>query len=101
MKKLTRKQWLALPANDAELPNDYARRLRNAVRALVALDCHWLSWVENNIPRECTKAYTTRMVECRARALLLRRHNFFGNQQIGFLIFRDWPFNDDGNLTPG
>lgn len=101
MKKLTRKQWQALPANDPELPNDQARRLRNAMRALVQLDPHWLSWVENNIPRECTKAYRTRMVECRARAIVLARHGWFGCLIVGHMLFRDWPFNDDGNLTPG
>ena len=87
------------------LREDWPRRLRNALLALSWLDPGWMSWVEREIDPHAltlgTCAATARLVEARARALLLRRFHFFGYEKIGELIFLDWPFGDDGRLTPG
>ncbi len=42
-----------------------------------------------------------RIIEARARTLLLKHFHYLGFEKISFLIFADWPFDDDGSLTPG
>lgn len=100
MKRLNSTEKHQMPSVDMDLHINCVRRLRNAMIALTDLDPHWLTWVERNIPRSSTVEYRMRMVESRARAILLRRHHFFGYEsEVGFLIFKDWPFNDKGNLS--
>lgn len=85
------------------LRDDWTRRLRNALVALSGLDRQWMIWVERELPSPSLGGliFTTRLVEARARALLLKRYGYFGFQDIGHLVFEDWPFGDDGNLPPG
>ncbi len=91
------------------LQDDWPRRLRNALLALARLDPSWMIWVDQNIlpswltpyPRDVWEVQTARMIEARARALLLKQYHFFGFCHVGYLIFADWPFQDDGSLTPG
>ncbi len=85
------------------LRNDWMRRLRNALMVLAGLDPQWMIWVERELPSPSLGGlpFTARLVEARARALLLKQYRYLGMQAIGDLIFKDWPFNDDGNLTPG
>ena len=85
------------------LRDDPVRRLRNALLSLSHLDPRWMLWVEREIDTETMDGMEiVRLVEQRARALLLGRHGFFGSPKIGHMIFReDWPFTDDGDLTAG
>ncbi len=99
--------WMEDMAIDVRcLREDWPRRLRNALLALAGLDPRWMIWVDQNIlpswltpyPRDVWEVQTARMIEAHARALLLKRYGYLGCRDIGDLIFRDWPFGDDGNL---
>lgn len=89
-----------------ELRFDQARRLRNALLALSLMDAGWMAWAERELPRRIPKnpERLTRLVflvETRARGLMLKNYRFlFRGRESGFLL-RDWPFSDDGALTPG
>ncbi len=96
--------WMEDMAIDVRcLREDWPRRLRNALMALSGLDRRWMTWVEKELPSPSLGGlvFTTRLVEARARALLLKRYHYFGFEDIGHLIFQDWPFDNDGNLTSG
>ena len=97
------RQWMKDMGTDALfLRHDWRRRLRNALIALAGSDPAWMVWLESEIDPDVMDVIgITRMVEARARTLVLRRHSFLGRLTIGDLIFRDWPFGDDGALTPG
>lgn len=86
-----------------ELQNDWSRRLRNALLCLASSDPQWMVWVEREINTESMPLQEiTRLVEARARILVLKAHRYFGRQCIGSYIFRDdWVFTDRGNLGPG
>lgn len=84
-----------------DLRYNWNRRLRNAALALALSDPGWMAWIERNVPKQIEPQKAIRIIEPRARALVLKQYSFFGRQYIGGLIFRDWPFTDDGNLTPG
>jgi len=82
---------------------DWERRLRNALLCLVLSDPRWMHWVDREIDTEAmTLQEMTRLVEARARLIVLKPHSFFGRNIIGDMIFRDdWAFTDRGNLGPG
>lgn len=85
------------------LPGDWSRRLRNALLCLSLSDAHWMMFVENEIkPESMPVQEMTRLIEARARLIVLKPHSFFGRKIIGDMIFRDdWAFTDRGNLGPG
>ncbi len=86
-----------------QLQHDWPRRLRNALLCLAYSDPQWMMWVEREIDEESmTLQEIARLVEARARILVLKAHRYFGRQCIGNYIFRDdWVFTDRGNLGPG
>ncbi len=105
MRRLKAAEWVPLRELDSErmaLQYDFRRRLRNALIALMNEDRGWMAWIERNIRRRWPLCLQARMVEARARALVLKHYQFFGYQEIGFLLFReDWMFSDCGNLMAG
>lgn len=86
-----------------QLQFDWQRRLRNALLCMASADPQWITWVEREIDVESmTVQEIARLVEARARILVLKAHRYFGRQCIGNYIFRDdWVFTDRGNLGPG
>jgi hypothetical protein len=85
-----------------DLRYDYARRLRNALLCLAQSDPDWMIWVEREIKPRWSLQRITRLVEARARTLVLKQYSFFHRQNISDLIFRDgWFFTDRGSLSPG
>ena len=86
-----------------QLQNDWQRRLRNALLCMALSDPRWMMWIEHEIDKESMSLQEiTRLVEARARILVLKAHRYFGRQCIGNYIFRDdWVFTDRGNLGPG
>lgn len=104
MRHLTKREkalWNTVP-DDNCLQSDYPRRLRNALKVLIDLDPHWMTYLDQAIWPGTPLQQATRLVEYRARALLLHRYDFFGHDNIGHLIFReDWLFTDGGNLRTG
>ena len=86
-----------------QLQNDWQRRLRNALLCLTSADPRWMIWVEREIDVDSMSMQEiTRLIETRARILVLKAHRYFGGQCIGNYIFRDdWVFTDRGNLGPG
>lgn len=89
--------------DDIDLKNNWTRRFRNALLCLTSSDPRWMSWVEREIDTEqMTLIEITRLIEARARILVLKPHRYFGRNIIGDMIFRDdWVFTDRGNLGPG
>lgn len=83
------------------LQADMPRRLRNALYALQELDPRWMAWIERELPRRIQDLpAVTRLVEARARTLLMGRHHFFDLPKIGGLLFSDdWLFTDRNTLT--
>lgn len=88
-----------ITGDDIDVRCNWMRRLRNALIALSQLDPGWLYWVECQVPRRGRLDRTTRLVEARARALLLGR--LFPSRWRSGMIFADIPFGDDGDLLPG
>ena len=86
-----------------QLQNDWQRRLRNALLCMALSDPRWMMWIEHEIDEESMSLQEiTRLIEARARILVLKAHRYFGRQCIGNYIFRDdWVFTDRGNLGPG
>lgn len=80
------------------LRNDPARRLRNALRALAAMDPAWMIWVSDNVPRGCDLQDAMRLVETRARELVTRGYKFLGEGVIKMIVHSGRPFADDGSL---
>jgi hypothetical protein len=84
-----------------ELRLDWPRRLRNALIALANMDPGWMIWVEQNISSPCSIPEDVRVVEARARELLLRRgYSYLGESMIQTIIAQDRPFGDQGQLVP-
>lgn len=55
------------------LRSDYPRRLRNALAVLTEIDSQWLWWVECHVPRDADLESQMRMVERRAKTLLIEQ----------------------------
>lgn len=86
-------------ADDVSVRYDWPRRLRNALLGLAGLDPGWMYWVEQ-VPLDLPLDEYTRIIERRARALLVKRYKFPpGHCQA--IIYSDTPFSDRGNLLPG
>ena len=95
---------LRMMGEDAQdLRYNWPRRLRNALLCLATSDKNWLMWVERELDPECMSiAEMTRLIEARARLIVLKPYSYFGRKIIGDFIFRDsWTFTDRGNLGPG
>jgi hypothetical protein len=86
-----------------DLRLDRPRRLRNALLCLAQSDPHWMTWLEKNFkPHQTIRERDLLLIEARARAIVLRSYNFFGRLSIGEIVLRhNWPFNDNGSLSPG
>ena len=85
-----------------DLRYNWARRFRNALLCLAQCDPRWMLFVEREIDPDMPLQETTRLIEARARLIVLKPHSFFGRNIIGDMIFRDdWCFTDRGNLGPG
>lgn len=80
------------------LRNDWTRRLRNALIALASMDQQWIMWVETHVPAHCDTQSAARLVEVRARTLVMRGYTYFGQGMIQDIIEGDRPFADDGHL---
>lgn len=107
MRRLTRREkqvFGGLSAVAMDLRFDEPRRLRNALTALVGLDPRALAWIEANTPARLPRGEElvslVRLVEARARVLLVKRYPMVKIHVIS-LIERDWPFEENGDLTPG
>jgi hypothetical protein len=88
-------------ARTFDLRQDWPRRLRNALIALANMDPGWMIWVEKNLPSPCPMPDGVRVVETRARALMLwRGYNYLGESTIRDIISQDRPFGDQGQLVP-
>lgn len=104
------------------LRDDYPRRFRNAVLTIMLMHPRPIQWIERAFPSLSdggrvggTPPYRDpdgdgapypgreglQLVEAVARYLILKNYSFFHRSDIGWLIFRDWPINDRGTLTPG
>ena len=95
---------LRLMGEDAlDLRHNWGRRLRNAVLCLALSDKRWMVWAERELDCErMSVPEMTRLVEARARLIVLKPYAYFGRKCIGDFIFRDdWAFTDRGNLGPG
>ena len=87
----------------AELRADDHARLRNALRALVAADPRWLTWVERNLPGRLSKFTRAELqiLETRVRAIVLKRYaKIFSEGQITTMLFDySLPFNASGAMV--
>ncbi len=95
---------LRIIGDDAlDLRYNWPRRLRNALLCLATSDRRWMVWVECEIdPERMSIQEMTRLIEARARLIVLKPFSYFGRKCIGDFIFRDdWAFTDRGNLGPG
>ena len=105
MKRATKRERAALDdvyADVASLTGNLPRRRRNALRVLVAEDPRWMMWIEREIDPGWPLPRQTRLIEARARALVLRHHSFFGCKQIGDLLFSEHTlFTDYGSMLAG
>lgn len=109
LKASERRTLRSLGEQMIELRYNYPRRFANALLALAKMDPRWMVWVENSLPPKLEDVFKPRnfrrllcLIEARAHYLVLKNYNFFHHDTIGWLIFRqDWPFNDNGSLTPG
>lgn len=98
------KNILRLMGEDAlDLRHNWGRRLRNALLCLAMSDARWMVWAERELDSErMSVPEMTRLVEARARLIVLKPYAYFGRKCIGDFIFRDdWAFTDRGNLGPG
>jgi len=98
------KNILRLMGEDAlDLRHNWGRRLRNALLCLAMSDARWMVWAERELDFErMSVPEMTRLVEARARLIVLKPYAYFGRKCIGDFIFRDdWAFTDRGNLGPG
>lgn len=98
------KNILRLMGEDAlNLRHNWGRRLRNVLLCLATSDKHWMIWIEREIdPKSMSVQEMTRLMEARARLIVLKPYAYFGRKCIGDFIFRDdWAFTDRGNLGPG
>lgn len=86
-----------------DLRNNWTRRLRNALLCLACSDRRWMIWVDRELdPEKMSLQEMTRLIEARARLIVLKPYSYFGRKCIGDFIFRDdWAFTDRGNLGPG
>jgi len=86
-----------------DLRHNWERRLKNALSCLTQCDPQWMVWVEREIDmEEMSFQEITRLIEARARLIVLKPYGYFGRKVIGDFIFReDWAFTDRGNLGPG
>lgn len=80
---------------------DPMRRLRNALFALANLDKGWMSWVEKNVPSCGDVRVAMRLVEVRARELVMGSYRYLGEAVIKQIVDGDRPFGDDGTLLQG
>lgn len=83
---------------------DVRRRLRNALLVILRAHPRPLAWIEQNLPpryEDCLQPSQIQLIETASRWLALKPYGFLHREQIGQLIFADWPFNDRGHLTPG
>ena len=109
LKASERRTLLSLGEQVIELRYNYPRRFANALFALAQTDPRWMVWVENSLPRRFEDVFKKRtfrrllcLLEARAHYMVMRKYGFFHRDTIGWLMFRqDWPFNDNGDLTPG
>lgn len=108
MRRLTAKEkklWTSVPWDGDQVAGDWPRRMRNALLALMDLDRRgWMLWCEREIDLRWPLCRQTRLVEARARALVLSRYrsSICSGREIGELVFCDaWIFNDRGNLMAG
>lgn len=83
------------------------RRFKNAIRALAMCDPNWNDWVRQNLPKKLDRIGQRKLrpmiqlVETRARFIILKPYAFhFGSRFVDYCI-KDWPFNNNGRLTPG
>jgi hypothetical protein len=83
------------------LRNNWHRRLRNALIALASMDPAWMMWVERHVPAVCDIRITARLVEVRARTLLMRSYSHYGESAARSIIDGNRPFGDDGTLLAG
>jgi hypothetical protein len=92
-----------MTADVLDLRHDYPRRLHNALLCLAQSDPRWMIWLEKNFkPHQVIRLHDLLLIEARAHCIVLRAYGFFGRQSIGELILRhDWPFSDNGSLSPG
>lgn len=98
------KNILRLMGEDAlDLRHNWGRRLRNALLCLAMSDARWMVWAERELDyKSMSVPEMTRLVEARARLIVLKPYAYFGRKCIGDFIFRDdWAFTDRGNLGPG
>ena len=86
-----------------DLRYNWPRRFQNALLCLTLSDPHWITWIEREIdPEKMSLPNMTRLIEARARLIILKPYGYFGRKCIGNYIFRDdWAFTDRGNLSPG
>ena len=101
---LKERATLRMMGEDAQdLRYNWPRRLRNALLCLATSDKNWMIWVERELdPERMSIAEMTRLIEARARLIVLKPYSYFGRKCIGDFIFRDdWAFTDRGNLGPG
>ena len=100
----TERATLRMMGDDAlDLRKNWPRRFRNALLCLACSDRRWMIWVERELDIEqMTLQEMTRLIEARARLIVLKPYSYFGRKCIGDFIFRDdWAFTDRGNLGPG
>lgn len=105
MKHLTKREmqpFVNVLNEQKELSQDWPRRRRNALLALMDLDRNWMDWVRREIhPCSMTIQQQALEIEWRARALLLPRYRVAFGEPTAERIFGDRPFTDRGNLSPG
>lgn len=104
MTKLTRREKIYLQEVDIEkesLRNDPERRLRNALCALASMDKAWMIWVETHVPVESDTYMAMRLVEMRARELVMCGYRYLGESVIKQIIGGNRPFGNDGTLLQG
>lgn len=104
MKHLSKKEMQPFKGvidEQQELAEDWHRRRRNAIKALVDLDPRALAWLERWVNPHLNVKRQALLIEWRARALLLPRYTIAFGPCNGKSIFGDRPFTDRGNLSPG
>jgi hypothetical protein len=106
LKKTDRQKLGVIREYATDLQLDEERRLRNALTALALADVGWLAWLERETPPRLPAnrdkfISLTRLVEARARVVVLTRYRAIIRIPLSRVIERDWAFDDNGCLTPG
>lgn len=104
LKASERQKQKIISGQTLDLRADHHRRFQNALLSLMQSDPQAIIWITQNLPHRARKLNRAHLLllEARARAALWRNYQkIFGYMRTASLLHPDWPFSENGSLTPG